>query len=293
MEPIQAKISWLFVVASALMLLACDEDDGGSGGTTAPEPTARVIDDAVLRDTAASAEEIEETRSVIVVISDEARIGDVDPSLTGGIDLDERRVGEEGELEVDINADGDVESVYIFIDTTNDLTFLAWEDEHCHVAWSLEASSWEVFTECGGASAEGLIACSQTEEASECTRCVEGECESCDLTGTSVYCAEPEPEPDPVPDMGSEDVVEHDESPSEDLVPTEDIPHSVDLPSTEDVSGNFGECSQSCMSQSLAECCMECGCSAEIRCEPVCPGDYRWDCELTCCFNIELGCLEM
>jgi hypothetical protein len=253
-----------------LLLAACTADtadNGGGGGGSEVDSNGRVITTTLFNDAVDASSEIVNELDVSRILADEANIGSIAPGNIGNRDLAERIVGKEFDLSFDIDGNGQLESIYVFLERGDNITFMAWNDGSiCHLAWQERSVAWYLFTPCGGGAPDGAIVCGAAASAeATCDQCLEsGACESCRVSDSSnVYCEE---EDEGEPDMGG-----------------------FDTGRVEDVSEDAGEavCSSACMSASGAECCLGCSCLGEVVCRPECGSGFEWDCEIQCCFSSE------
>ena len=300
---LRINIGSLVALLCISLTAACstDEDDGGSGRGSAQDIQASgaLVEGSDIELASATAATLPETDDAIVAPAEKARIGSLPRSATGNRDLSRELAGEEGDLSFDIDQDGLVEELEVFIANIDDTVFMNWEDGGlCHLTWSDTATSWYAFSPCGGDPENGTIVCVYDSDTT-CGQCLNDVCSPCEISGTKVYCGQAGEqlrqrweEEDAGPDL-AQDLIQPDldEDPDED--PQEDpIEDSVedpigDIPTTDTTSG---ECDPSCMSQSLAECCTGCGCDAEIPCYPICGSGFLWDCEIQCCYSYDNHC---
>lgn len=289
----------IFIVMPVVAACSTDEENGGSGGgsQTEVEASGALIDGDGIESASRTAGALPETDETTIAPAEKARIGDLPRSVTGNRDLSRELAGEEGDLSFDIDQDGLVEELEVFIANIDSTVFMNWEDEDlCHLTWSETGTSWYAFSPCGGDPVNGTIVCVYGATTT-CSQCLNSTCSACELSGTDIYCGEAAEQirqrweeedagPDVTIDLNQPDL---DEDPGEDVQVDrgEDPVEPVDIP-TADVTS--GECDPACMEQSMAECCATCGCSAEIPCYPICDSGFLWDCEIQCCYSYDLHC---
>ena len=295
-------IRGLFATLLALSMVAScstEEDGGGSGGEQQNEIEASgaLIDGTGINSASQTAGALPETDDAVIAPAAKARIGSLPRSATGNRDLNRELAGEEGDLSFDIDGDGLVEELEVFIANIDDTVFMNWEDEAiCHLTWSETGTSWYAFSPCGGDPVNGTIVCVYAASTT-CSQCLNDTCSACEISGTEIYCGEAAEQlrqrwdeedagPDLAIDLNQPDVSE---DPAEDVqVDREEDPvDPVDIPTTDVTSG---ACEPSCMNQSMAECCTSCGCDAEVQCYPICDSGFLWDCEIQCCYSYDLNC---
>lgn len=278
---VQCLLSLVLIVGCHLV--ACSTGDGGDGETPfVAEPDGTIISVQAFDNAVQAAADGEQGQNASRTPAEEANIGYVPSSATGGRDLNTWAVGTESWIQYDIDNDSALEDIWVFVVQYEDITFLAWEDDSlCHLAWSEAGTAWYIFGVCGGEGEEGAVVCSTNSETSDssCNQCSDETCDDpCTVDGADVTCEpeEPQPEPDPITDAGLDVAAE---------TGVEVTEEPADEPTTTNLEP--GDCIPSCMEQSMAVCCWACGCQGEIRCDPQCASPYEWDCEWQCCFNYD------
>ena len=305
MEASVNSIKRLVIIALACTLAAgCsskDGDDGdgngnGDNNSTTVTPTGRALPSTDVDSAAINAGAIEETDDANVVPATKARIGSVPSSASGGHDLDRELAGELGSLEFDIDADGNLEFLGVFIADIDDTVYMYWEKHSlCHLTFTDASATFYAFSPCESVDGDTIIC--RYGSTTACQQCGPDSCEDCEGDdNNAIYCgaaaeAYRQSQIEPEPDMSEPDLISEDVPHTEDVPPTEDIPVSVDVPE-QDIPQNEGVCEDSCMSQSGAMCCTSCGCDTSVPCYPTCGSGFLWDCELECCFNYDGRCCE-
>ena len=194
---------------------------------------------------------------------------------------------------VDVDGDGAAESVEVFVRRDNSAVVAWGAADRCRVSFATAGVHWYVDAPCAGT---GGLVC-KTASALDattplgCKLCDADYCVDCEVEARDVRCptvTPPPPEPDVAPDVEADA--------GEDAGTVEDTGNPEDTDDVEDTGGiddtrepdaiDSSTCNPTCMELPGAVCCGECGC-AEVPCRPQCREGFAWDCEQTCCADIE------
>ena len=280
-----------------LSLSGCSDDTAPVDPGGEPVESIELVGVTVFADAVARATATPDRDNAAVVLVEKARLGPVPTSQTGGRDLATAVVGTETTMSYDINGDGTEDSVYVFVTSVDEITFIAWQDGGlCNLGWIASNVAYHLL---GACNLPEVIACTSPVgvDVHACNVCRDGgACEACTVVGTSISC--PDEAPDPTPDVSplcdppcvggamcvdGECVGGVDPEPDAEVEPEPDAQPDPDP----EPPVSSGECSGACLEQSGAVCCTTCGCQGEILCEPVCGSGFLWDCEIGCCFDYD------